>query len=48
MRDLVQTVDNQEQEAEGHAEDQGAEVEGAVGALSGEEFFHVDLGFLLR
>jgi hypothetical protein len=44
MGDLAKAVVDHEQQAEGHAKDEGAKVEGAVGALSGEEF-HVRLGF---
>ena len=47
MSDLVQAMDDEQQEAERQAKDQGADIEGAVRILSGEEF-HMQWGFLLR
>ena len=48
MGDLAQAMVDEEQQAEGRAKDEGAEVEGAVGALSGEEFFHVRFGIFAK
>src|SRR5580692_9909080 len=44
MSDLAQAMVDEEQKAEAHTKDKRAEVEGAVGTLSGEEFFHVRFG----
>ncbi len=46
--DLSQAVVDEEQQAESHTKDEGAEVKGAVGALSGEEFFHVRFGIFAK
>ena len=48
MSDLAQAMVDEEQQAEAHTKDKGAEVEGAVGTLSGEEFFHVRFGIFAK
>jgi hypothetical protein len=44
MGDLVHSMDEQEEEAEGHAERQDGDIEGVFGILCGEEFFHLRFG----
>jgi len=48
MDDLVQTVNEQQEEAEANAYGQCGEVKGALRILGGEEFFHVRFGIYAK